>query len=84
MKKKKETKRQTSLNLTLIYSLTSLKKEGKKILVTKINKNLFSGVKKKKLLWDFTLSIPRAQKDSIITYPFLPSSMFDPLPPKIS
>ena len=50
MKKKKGTKRQTSLNLTLIYSLTSLKKEGKKILVTKINKNLFSGVKKKKLL----------------------------------
>ena len=48
MKKKKETKGQTSLNLSNAYLLINVfEKEGKKILVTKINKNLFSGVKKK-------------------------------------
>ena len=47
-RKKKETKRQTSLNLSNAYLLTNVfEKRGKKILVTKINKNLFSGVKKK-------------------------------------
>ena len=83
MKKKKETKRQTSLNLSNAYLLINVfEKEGKKIIVTKINKNLFSGVKKK-IDMRFHPKYTTRAKGLYYHIP-LPSPMFDPLTPKIS